>query len=113
MTSSDWLLAALPAAQTRDWRNVEVPHIVHDSRRVGPGDLFVAVTGVAVDGHRYVPDALRAGAGVFVVERWLPELEGVPTAIVPNAREALAWLHAAALGYPARALRVIGVTGTD
>ncbi len=113
MIWSDLLLAALPCAEARAWRSTDIAHIVHDSRRVQPGDLFVAVRGVAVDGHQYVPNALRAGATAFVVERWLPELEGVPTAIVPNAREALAWLHAAAQGFPARSLRVIGVTGTD
>jgi len=113
MTSSDALLAALPVVQACAWRSLDIAHIAHDSRRVQPGDLFVAVSGVAVDGHHYVPQALRAGASAVVVERWLPELEGVPTAIVPNTREALAWLHAAAQGYPARALRVIGVTGTD
>jgi UDP-N-acetylmuramoyl-L-alanyl-D-glutamate--2,6-diaminopimelate ligase len=73
----------------------------------------VAVPGVAVDGHRYVTDALRAGAVACVVERMLPELEGLPVAVVPDAREALAHLHAALNGYPARQLRVIGVTGTD
>ena len=119
MTSSSVLLAALPCAEAHAWREFDVPHITHDSRRVTPGDLFVAVPGVAVpgvvadDGHRYIPNALRAGAGAVVAERWLPELEGVPTLIVPNSREALAYLHAAAHGFPGRKLVVIGVTGTD
>lgn len=113
MLSSDDLLDALPHAAWRHWRPVEIADVVCDSRQVQPGDLFVAVSGVNVDGHRFVPDALRAGAVAFVVERPLPELEGVPTAVVPNAREAFAHLQAALHGYPGRSLRVIGVTGTD
>ncbi|MGI5916434.1 MAG: UDP-N-acetylmuramoyl-L-alanyl-D-glutamate--2,6-diaminopimelate ligase [Anaerolineae bacterium] len=107
------IVQALPHAELHHWRPLQVGQIVCDSRRVAPGDLFVAVPGVSVDGHRYVPDALRAGAVACVVERMLPELEGVPVAVVPDAREALAHLHAALNDYPARHLRVIGVTGTD
>jgi UDP-N-acetylmuramoyl-L-alanyl-D-glutamate--2,6-diaminopimelate ligase len=85
---------------------------------VTPGDLFVAVPGVNVDGHRFIPAALQAGAVACVVERMTPELDGgytvcVPTVCVPNAREALAHLMAAWHGHPGRQLRVIGVTGTD
>ncbi|MBM3189827.1 MAG: UDP-N-acetylmuramoyl-L-alanyl-D-glutamate--2,6-diaminopimelate ligase, partial [Chloroflexi bacterium] len=61
----------------------------------------------------FVADALRRGAVACVVERVLPELAGVPAVLVPNAREALAHLHAAWRGFPAHHLRVIGVTGTD
>ena len=113
MRSADSLIQSLPHVTLYNWRPMEVRGISADSRRVAPGDLFVAVPGVAVDGHRYVPDALRAGAVACVVERLLPELAGVPTALVPNAREALAYLHAAWQGFPGRKLRVIGVTGTD
>ncbi|MBC7235800.1 MAG: UDP-N-acetylmuramoyl-L-alanyl-D-glutamate--2,6-diaminopimelate ligase [Chloroflexi bacterium] len=113
MISADLLLSALPQAQPFRWRPQSVRAVVCDSRQVQPGDLFVAIPGVNVDGHRFVPDALRAGAVAVVVERMLPELEGMPTILVPNAREAFAYLHAALRGFPAHKLRVIGVTGTD
>lgn len=113
MVSSDVLIGALPRVELRHWQPQEIGQVVCDSRQVRPGDLFVAIPGVEVDGHRYAPAALRAGAAACVVERMLPELEGVPTVIVPNAREAYAYLHAALRGFPARRLRVIGVTGTD
>ena len=90
-----------------------VRQIQSDSRQVQPGDLFVAIPGTAADGHRYVGAALKAGAIACVVEHAVPELEAAPTIIVPNAREALAYLHAAWHGFPAYQLRVIGVTGTD
>ncbi|MHB0856715.1 MAG: UDP-N-acetylmuramoyl-L-alanyl-D-glutamate--2,6-diaminopimelate ligase [Anaerolineae bacterium] len=113
MVSSDLLASALPRVELRDWRALEIQSVHTDSRQVRPGDLFVAVPGVAVDGHQFVADALRAGAVACVVERPLPELDGLPTAIVPDAREAVAYLHAALNGFPARRLKVIGVTGTD
>ena len=113
MIALDTLAAALPQAEWLHRRSLQIHHVVCDSRQVVPGDLFVAIPGVHVDGHSFVSAALKAGAVAFVVERMLPELEGVPTAIVPNAREAFAYLHAALNGFPARQLKVIGVTGTD
>jgi UDP-N-acetylmuramoyl-L-alanyl-D-glutamate--2,6-diaminopimelate ligase len=113
MVAGELLIQALPQVQTRHWRPLEIGRVVCDSRQVEPGDLFVAIPGVNVDGHRFVPAALQAGAVAVVVERELPDLEGVPTALVPDARQAFAYLHAALRGFPARALRVIGVTGTE
>ncbi len=113
MTSGDLLMRALPTVKLLNWRPLQVHGVTCDSRQVSSGDLFVAISGVAVDGHDFVADALRAGASACVVERMLPELEGVPTAVVPDTREALARLHAAVNDFPGAKLKVIGVTGTD
>lgn len=113
MVTGDDLIKALPQAMCHRWGHVEIGHVVCDSRQVRPGDLFVAIPGVAVDGHRFVPQALEAGAVACVVERMLPCLKDVPTVVVPDAREALAHLHAAYHDFPGRDLRVVGVTGTD
>jgi len=113
MIAAELLMGALPQVELRHWGPQAFHGVTDDSRQVSPGYLFVAVPGIYVDGHRFVPSALTAGASACVVERLLPELEGLPTAIVPDAREALAHLQAAAHGFPGRQLRVIGVTGTD
>ena len=113
MIALESLLGALPAATRLDCHPLDVRSIQSDSRQVGPGDLFVAIPGVSVDGHRFVPEALRAGARALVLERDLPGLEGTPRAIVPDAREAFAYMHAALRGFPGRHLRVVGITGTD
>ncbi len=96
-----------------DGEGLEITAVVSDSRQVVRGALFVAVPGVSVDGHRFLGDAAARGAAAAVVERAEALPPGLAAAIVPDARAALAHLAAAWYGYPARRLRVIGVTGTE
>ena len=101
---------------------VEVRRVTEDSREVGAGTLFVAVEGLQQDGHRYIPQAVAAGAAAVVgslsltrlveLDRW-PSDASVAYVQVTDSREALAWLSAALYGFPSRAQAVIGVTGTD
>jgi UDP-N-acetylmuramoyl-L-alanyl-D-glutamate--2,6-diaminopimelate ligase len=74
--------------------------------------LFVAVPGTAADGHAYVPEALAAGAAAVATERHVPLPAGIAAVAVPCARRALATFAARFYGEPARALRLIGFTGT-
>jgi UDP-N-acetylmuramoyl-L-alanyl-D-glutamate--2,6-diaminopimelate ligase len=97
--------------------------IAYDSRRVEPGSLFVAVPGAterSCDGHDFIEQALERGAAALVVQAdhrpaWeRPAGSGqVPMVVVSDTRRALALLAAAFHGWPARRLRVVGVTGTD
>ena len=117
------LLTALEdAGIPTDVTDVEVTGIVLDSREVRPGDLFVAIPGLHVDGHRYVLDAFQRGAAAVVGQQPLGELPkpvstssllSRPYVTVPNSRVSLALLSAAFHGHPGRRLRTIGVTGTD
>src|SRR3712207_1568959 len=66
-----------------------VTGVVHDSRLVEPGFAFVAIPGFKRDGAEFAPEALRRGASLVVAEREIP---GVPTAVVEDARGALAML---------------------
>ena len=91
-----------------------------DSRAVAKGDGFVAVRGVAVDGHRYLEAAAEAGAGVLIVEAGIPLPDGlerrIPVIRVADSRVALARLAAAYHGLRPPgpgALRLIGITGTN
>lgn len=92
--------------------DVEVGGVALDSRRVRPGDLFVALAGDNVDGHDFIPDALERGAVAVVGTREIAELPR-PYVQVPDGRRALAGLSAAFFGHPGRTLTVLGVTGTD
>src|SRR5215212_3582232 len=84
--------------------------VAYDSRRVKPGFAFVAIPGFKRDGAEFAPEALRRGASIVVAEREVPE---VPTAVVPDARSALAALARAVFGDPSASMQVYGVTGTN
>ena len=113
MRWADLRAALVGARAVGNGDTCQVSAIVADSRQVTPGAVFVAVPGVSVDGHRFLGDAIARGAVAAVVE--CPEAlpAGLPAAIVADSRAALAQLAAAWHGYPARRLRVIGVTGTE
>ncbi len=89
-----------------------------DSRLAGPGIAFAALPGRNTDGHAYLEAAIRAGAACVVVQEdrsdiWSPLASRTPIVVVPDTRAAAGQLAAAAYKYPARDLRLIGVTGTD
>ena len=89
----------------------EISHVRYDSRTVEAGDLFVAVTGYAVDGHSFIPAVMERGAAAVVCER-IPEGD-VPYVQVADSRRALAQLGDNFFGHPARAMTMIAVTGTN
>jgi UDP-N-acetylmuramoyl-L-alanyl-D-glutamate--2,6-diaminopimelate ligase len=98
---------------------VDVRSVAVDSRAVGRGDLFVAVRGSAADGHRFVHDAISAGAKVVVVEDDSSVDDaycmhtGTVKVVVPDSRTALAAISAEYYGRPADRLTMVGVTGTN
>ena len=87
-----------------------VSGVTHDSRAVEPGFAFVAIPGFKHDGTAFVAEALARGASLIVAERPVP---GAPTAVVPDARSALAALAREVLGDPSSKMEVYGVTGTN
>jgi UDP-N-acetylmuramoyl-L-alanyl-D-glutamate--2,6-diaminopimelate ligase len=107
----DELVRRLPGAVLHGDPGLVVSEVTHDSRRCGPGTLFVAIRGLATDGNDFIAAARKKGAVAVCSER--PPLPDVPWVQVPDAREALAILSAAALGTPALALDLVGVTGTN
>ncbi len=106
------LIQHLPGEITYSGVNISITGVAHDSRLVEPGGLFVAVPGLNVDGHDYIPQAIERGAAAVVGTQSLEGL-GVPYIRVEHSPQALATLAAAFYGFPARKLTVIGVTGTD
>ena len=93
---------------------IEISDLVCDSRQVTPGAMFVAVRGVAVDAHKFVPQVAQAGAAAVVCEE-LPDevLPQVCYIVVANSTIALALLAAEWYGNPSRQLGLVGVTGTN
>jgi UDP-N-acetylmuramoyl-L-alanyl-D-glutamate--2,6-diaminopimelate ligase len=107
------LAAAVPEARLVGDPQRAVGEIRFDDRQVRPGDLFVALPGTVDDGARYVAGALARGAAAVVVQEGAVVPEGTTALVVPAARRALGLLSAERYGWPARQLRLIGVTGTD
>lgn len=120
------LLAELPTYQTESAStdDPDITAITADSRQVGPGSLFVAYDGAALDGHQFIPQAIDRGAVAVICEKSRlyppplppkasPEVSQPPVILVPNGREALAYFSAAWHDHPARVLTMVGITGTD
>src|SRR5712691_3244367 len=101
------LLDALPEKAVRGTLPATVTGVAYDSRKVTPGNLFVAVPGLRQDGRRYISDALDRGATAVVLEGSDVLTDSpIGRAVVPSAREALARVADAYFGHPSRRLRV-------
>ncbi|MFZ9850838.1 MAG: UDP-N-acetylmuramoyl-L-alanyl-D-glutamate--2,6-diaminopimelate ligase [Vulcanococcus sp.] len=112
------LLRATGLAVPPDLANAEVSGVSCDSRRVGPGTLFVGLPGSAVDGGRFWPEALADGAVCAVIGRAAaearPPADGDAVLVVAEPVARWAGLLAAAFWQePSQRLRLIGVTGTN
>jgi len=105
------LLNGIPVLEWAADPELEIETVHYDSRKVTPGSLFVAVTGFASDGNRFIPMALGKGA-VAVVTAKKPE-QDIPYVLVESDRLALALLGCNFYGHPAKAMTMIGVTGTN
>jgi len=105
------LLGGVAVLETNTDLQQDIPEVYYDSRKVTPGALFVAITGFATDGNRYIPMALQKGA-VAVVTAKKPESD-IPYILVENDRLALAQIGANYFSHPAGSMTLIGVTGTN
>jgi UDP-N-acetylmuramoyl-L-alanyl-D-glutamate--2,6-diaminopimelate ligase len=92
--------------------NRDIGGISYDSRRAGPGDLFVAIRGEQFDGHSFIEQAVEKGA-VAVVGEYVGLSHRATMIVVPDSREALARLASVFYREPAKELTMIGVTGTN
>jgi UDP-N-acetylmuramoyl-L-alanyl-D-glutamate--2,6-diaminopimelate ligase len=106
------LREVLPQAEFLGASDIRVQSCCSDSRRVRPGDLFVALPGVHADGHEFAREALARGAAAMLVERFVPA-PGLPQCVVPDVREAYGRICHALAHFPSRQLRTVGITGTN
>ena len=107
------LLDALPVKSVTGVLPPTIAGITDDSRHVGPGHCFVAVPGLRQDARRFIPDAVRRGAALVVTEGEPAPDVSVARVVVPSARRAAALLGDAWHGHPARAMTLVGITGTN
>ncbi|MBR2048406.1 MAG: UDP-N-acetylmuramoyl-L-alanyl-D-glutamate--2,6-diaminopimelate ligase [Oscillospiraceae bacterium] len=105
------LLTGLPVIEATADPALEISAVAYDSRKVTPGSLFVAVSGFASDGNRFIPMAMEKGATAVVTAK-RPETD-IPYVLVESDRLALALLGCNFFHHPAKAMTIIGITGTN
>lgn len=104
-------LSSGPAQPAGALPELVVGELRDDSRQVASGDLFVALSGQTVDGHRFVQIAAERGAVAAVVER--RQDVAIPQIVVGNTAQALSLIAANRYGRPAEAMTLVAVTGTN
>lgn len=88
--------------------------IHYDSRKIKEGDIFVALSGISVDGHNFIPKAIELGAKMIIVSKEVEVLDkGVSYIRVQDTRQSLGIIASNFYGWPQNSLKIIGVTGTN
>lgn len=108
------ILTELSISETIGNLEVTVEEIHFDSRKVQAGTCFVAVKGVQTDGHRFIDQAIAAGAKVIICETLPTEIASSVTFVrVPDSAEALGLIATNYFDHPSRDLKLVGITGTN
>ncbi len=108
------LLAATQVLSVQGDAEAEIKGLAFDSRQVKPGQAFFAVPGRNLDGSRFIRDALGRGAAMIVTREELTLARGHALFVrVADVRQVMAEMAAAYYEYPARRLRMLGITGTN
>jgi len=105
------LIPAALDATSADWPSIEISGISIDSRKTKPGDVFIAVSGLAMDGHRFIAQAAEAGAAAAVVEH----ITSAPILQIKvnNTRRSIAEISHRYYAHPAQRMKLFGITGTN
>ncbi len=94
--------------------DIDIADVQIDSRKVSKNSLFVAVKGVAVDGHQFINKALELGATAIVCEEMpAQQKEGITYIQTANSAEAAGIIAHNFYDQPSQKLKLVGVTGTN
>ena len=105
------LLKGIAVLETTADLETDIRSVAYDARKVAQGGLFVAISGFASDGNRFIPMAMEKGAAAVVTAK-KPEGD-IPYVLVESDRLALALIGCNFYGHPAKSMTLIGVTGTN
>jgi UDP-N-acetylmuramoyl-L-alanyl-D-glutamate--2,6-diaminopimelate ligase len=94
--------------------DLEIKDVQIDSRKISRGSLFIAVKGVAVDGHQFIQSAIQSGA-VAVVSEEIPSArkEEIVYVQVENSAAAAGYIAHNFFDRPSEKMKIVGVTGTN
>jgi UDP-N-acetylmuramoyl-L-alanyl-D-glutamate--2,6-diaminopimelate ligase len=107
------LVRHLDSEEVLGFSDLEIAGITHDSRKVRPGYLFVAIKGYNANGHDFIEKSLEHGAVAVVSEKKLRLDPNIPQIIVRSSRKALSSLSCCFYNDPSKKIDVIGITGTN
>ena len=93
--------------------DIDIKGVSNDSKTVGADNLFIAVSGVNSDGHRYANEAADKGASAVVLEKDIALPDGVARIFVRDSRDAAPKIANNFFGRPIDKLTCIGITGTN
>lgn len=89
-------------------------NLEYDSRKIKQGDIFIALKGALVDGHKFIDKAIENGAVAIIISEKLTELkDGIGYFLVENLRGNLGKIASNFYKNPEKELKIIGVTGTN
>jgi len=114
------LLSVLPDKKVFGKGDPEITGVIYDPLRIKPGFLYAAINIYTQmdkielpDGHPFVNDAIKAGAVAVLLQQDMPVPPNIVKILVPDSRYALALIAAEFYHHPAKALKLIGITGTN
>jgi len=110
------LMELLKGINTRSIKGdlaAEISGISYDSRKAGPGDMFVCIPGTKDDGHKYVKQARERGVVVFLASREVEAEAAQAVVVVDEPRLEMGKLASRLAGEPSRKLQLLGITGTN
>jgi UDP-N-acetylmuramoyl-L-alanyl-D-glutamate--2,6-diaminopimelate ligase len=109
------LLSSLEKVTVSGSLDTDVHALTASSREVAPGMIFAAIRGTSIDGHRFINDALTAGASAILAEKAPPSDYTAPATWlhVPDSRTAVSALASTLADHPWKELSLAGITGTN
>ncbi len=108
------LFYKIPLLATSGSMNTDVTSLTMDSRKVGPGNLFIAVRGTLTDGHQFIETAIRQGAVAVLCEELPTDIAAdIAYVRVQDSARAMGFTAANFYNQPSQKLKLVGITGTN
>lgn len=111
------ILVGIDGLKAKGSLDIDVKGLDSNSKNIKSGDMFVAIKGFSTDGHKYINDAIDAGAKVIMVQegcdlKSINLSDDITLIMAKDTREALAICSCNFYGNPSKKFKLIGVTGT-
>ncbi len=107
------LLKNIPVEAIRGSKEIEISGLTSDSKRVAPGNLFIAKKGFHHDGARFIPDAIANGAVAILTDLYDPFFPDITQIIHSDISSIEALIAREYYGNPGKDLFLVGITGTN